>query len=158
MLINDLIGGASNVKTGANPPFQIEDFIEVYPQFGENEEGIWNVPLVVIEMHLDRANACIKKSRWHKQWKMGMCLYIAHYCTLYLQGIMDANNSVQSIAQAGTAQGIDTSISVDGVSISTDYSVMNTSTDTWTGWGSTIYGQQLMALAKLMGKGGMFTH
>lgn len=158
MLINEIVGGASNIKTGDNPPFAVKDFLEIYPQFGENDEGNWNVPSIVIEMYLDMASSSIKEARWHKQWKIGMSLYIAHFCTLYLQGIADVNGSIEGIVQAGSAQGRETSVSVGDVSISTDYSLMNTNMNTWTGWGITIYGQQLMSLGRIIGKGGMFIH
>ncbi|MHB8084050.1 DUF4054 domain-containing protein [Clostridium botulinum] len=150
--LNGLIGSAGNIKPGTNPPFTLEDFNQVYPQFKET------VPLIVLEMYLDMANNCIKESRWHKQWKYGMCLFIAHFCTLYLQGVADANGGVKGILEVGKAQGLDTSISVGDVSISTDYSITTSNIEGWNGWSLSTYGQQLIAIGKLVGKGGMYVY
>ncbi|NHL37738.1 DUF4054 domain-containing protein [Clostridium botulinum] len=150
--LNGLIGSAGNMKPGTNPPFTLEDFNHVYPQFKDI------VPLIVLEMYLDMANACIKESRWHKQWKYGMCLFIAHFCTLYLQGVADANGGVKGILEAGKAQGLDTSISVGDVSISTDYSITTNNIEGWNGWSLSTYGQLLISIGTLLGKGGMYVH
>ncbi|EPS56766.1 TPA: DUF4054 domain-containing protein [Clostridium botulinum] len=150
--LNGLIGSAGNIKPGTSPPFTLEDFNQVYPQFKET------VPLIVLEMYLDMANACIKESRWHRQWKYGMCLFIAHFCTLYLQGVADANGGVKGILEAGKAQGLDTSISVGDVSISTDYSITTSNIEGWDGWSLSTYGQQLISIGTLLGKGGMYVH
>lgn len=158
MSINEIIGGASNIKTGTNPPFTLEDFLNIYPQFGKNSEGNYNVPLGVLEMYLDIANDCIKKVRWHSKWKMGMCLYIAHFCTLYLQSMVDPNLGAKGIAEASKSQGLDTSISVGDVSVSTDYSVATTDISGYVGWGLTSFGQQFISMARLVGKGGMYIH
>ena len=155
---NGIIGDASNIRAGDNPPFTLEDFYEVYPQFGKNSDGKYNVPTVVAEMYLDMANACIKENRWHRQWKFGMCLFIAHFSTLYLQGLADANGSVEGILKAGKTQGLDTSVSVGNVSVSTDYSITTTNINGWTGWGLSSYGQQLIAIGKLLGKGCMYVY
>ncbi|AUN22251.1 hypothetical protein RSJ22_12720 [Clostridium botulinum] len=150
--LNGLIGSAGNIKPRTNPPFALDDFNQVYPQFKDT------VPLIVLEMYLDMANACIKESRWHKQWKYGMCLFIAHFSTLYLQGVADANGGVKGILEAGKAQGLDTSISVGDVSISTDYSITTNNIEGWNGWSLSTYGQQLISIGTLLGKGGMYVH
>ncbi|NFK78996.1 DUF4054 domain-containing protein [Clostridium botulinum] len=158
MVINQVLGGASNIRTSTNPKFTLDDFYEIYPQFGKDSEEKYVVPKVVTEMYLDMANSCIKESRWHKQWKYGMCLFIAHFCTLYLQGVADANGGVKGILEAGKAQGLDTSISVGDVSISTDYSITTNNIEGWNGWSLSTYGQQLISIGKLVGKGGMYVY
>ncbi|MBY6846888.1 DUF4054 domain-containing protein, partial [Clostridium botulinum] len=84
--------------------------------------------------------------------------FIAHFCTLYLQGVADANGGVKGILEAGKAQGLDTSISVGDVSISTDYSITTTNIEGWNGWSLSAYGQQLISIGTLLGKGGMYVH
>lgn len=158
MSINEIIGGASNIKTGTNPPFTLDDFFEIYPQFGKTDEGNYNVPLAVLEMYLDIADSCIKKTRWHSRWKIGMCLYIAHFCTLYLQSMADPNLGAQGIIEAGKSQGLDTSISVGDVSVSTDYSMATSNITGYTGWTLSTFGQQFISMARLVGKGGMYIH
>lgn len=153
-----IIADASNIKTGTNPPFTLENFYEVYPQFGKNSDGKYNIPEIVSEMYLNMANECIKEARWHSKWKLGMCLYIAHFCSLYLQGIANADGGVKGIVEAGKTKGLDTSISVGDVSVSTDYSITTTNINGWTGWSLTSYGQQFISIGKLVGKGGMLVY
>lgn len=152
---NNKISGASNIKTGTNPPFMLGDFYKIYPQFGANSEGDYVVPEIVTQMYLDLADASIKKARWHKSWKVGMCLFIAHFLTLYVESIGGSESGASGIIEAGKAKGLDTSMSVDGVSVSTDYSLTAGSVNGWASWKATVYGQQLAALGKLIGKGGM---
>jgi hypothetical protein len=153
-----IIGNASNVKSGTNPSFTLADFYLIYPQFGVDAEGIYVVPQVIAQMYLDLANACIKESRWHASWKIGMSLFIAHFCTLYLQGTADVDSRAAGVLKAGQAQGLQTSISVGDVSISTDYNVIANGIDGWAGWKLTSYGQQLASIGRLLGKGGMYVH
>lgn len=154
-----IIGSASNIKTGANPPFTLEDFYEVYPQFGLNPETeSYNVPQIIVQMYLDLANACIKQSRWHSSWKIGMCFFIAHFCTLYLQSVADPESGAAGVLEAGKAKGLDTSVSVGSVSVSTDYSLIANSVNGWASWQLTTYGQQLSTIGKLVGKGGMYVY
>lgn len=158
MSINEIIGGASNIKTGSNPPFLLDDFFKIYPQFGKNSEEEHNVPLLVLEMYLNMANSCIKKVRWHSRWQFGMCLYIAHFCTLYLQSIADVDAGAKGIVEASKSQGLDTSVSVGDVSVSTDYSIATNNITGYTGWSLTTFGQQFISIARLVGKGGMYIH
>ena len=104
------------------------------------------------------ANAYIKESRWHSSWKVGMSLFIAHFCTIYLQGTADPNSGAAAILKAGQTRGLETSVSVGGVSVSTDYSAIVSDIDGWAGWKSTIYGVQLATLGGMLGKGGMCVH
>nr|DAY89275.1 MAG TPA: head to tail adaptor [Caudoviricetes sp.] len=157
--MSGIIGSASNIKAGTNPPFTIEDFYSVYPQFGLNTEtNNYNIPQIIIQMYLDLANACVKESRWHNYWKVGMCFFIAHFCTLYLQGVADPNSGAAGVLEAGKAKGLDTSVSVGSVSVSTDYSLIANSVNGWASWQITTYGQQLSAIGKLVGKGGMYVY
>lgn len=158
MSVNEIIGGASNIKAGINPQFTLDNFYEVYPQFGPNKEGIYLVPQIISQMYLELANASIKEKRWHSYWKVGMCFFIAHFCTLYLQGIADPNSGAAAVLEGGKAKGLDTSISVGNVSVSTDYSAVANGIDGWASWKLTIYGQQLASIGKLLGKGGMYIY
>lgn len=150
-----IVAGASNLKHGTNPPFSLEEFYDIYPQFGKNSEGKQVIPEFMIETYMDMANNCIKESRWHKSWKVGMSLFVAHFCTLYVQSIADVENGTSGIIEAGKTKGLDTSVSVGSVSVSTDYSIMTSNISGYTGWQLTSYGQQLIQLARLYGKGGM---
>ncbi len=155
---NGIVGDASNIKTGDNPPFTLKDFYSIYPQFGPDGQGNTLIPEFVIQMYLDLANNCIKESRWHSYWKVGMGFFIAHFCTLYLEGSADSNSGAAGILEAGKAKGLDTSVSVGSVSVSTDYSTIASGIDGWAGWKLTTYGQQLATIGRLLGKGGMYVY
>ena len=100
-------------KGGENPPFTLADFLKRYPQF----ETI--LPEEIIQMYLDFAHHCIKYSRWRNGFEIGIGLFVAHFCTLYLQSFSDS--SAQAVINAGQSKGLVTSKTVDGVSVSYDY-------------------------------------
>lgn len=84
-----------------------------------------------------------------------MGLFIAHFCTLYLQTAAEPGSAAAEILAAGELRGLQASKSVGGVSISYDYNTALSGLDQWGGWTTTAYGAQFAALAKLYGKGGM---
>jgi hypothetical protein len=146
---------ASNIKTGTNPYFELSDFYSMYPQFGPNTEGEYAVPMLITQMYLDLANASIKESRWHSYWNMAMCLFIAHFCTLYVQGFADPNGGAAAILKAGQIRGLETSVGVGDVHVSTDYSIVANGIEGWAQWKTTSYGLQLAGIGSMLGKGGM---
>jgi hypothetical protein len=152
------IGNASNLKTGTNPPFTLDDFYLIYPQFGKDSNANYVVPQIIVQMYLDLANSCINETRWHSYWKVGMSFFIAHFCTLYLQGTANPESGAAGVLKAGQAQGLQSSVSVGDVSISTDYSIIASGIDGWAGWKLTSYGQQLASIGRLLGKGGMYVY
>lgn len=153
-----VIANASNIKTGENSPYSLQDFYSMYPQFGKDKNGNYIVPQDISQMYLELANASIKESRWHKSWKVGMSLFIAHFCTLYLQSTVNPDSGAAAVLKAGQAQGLQTSASVGDVSVSIDYSTIASGIDGWAGWKLTSYGQQLAALGRLYGKGNMYVY
>lgn len=153
-----VITAASNIKTGDNPTFALKDFYIQYKQFGPNDDGDFIIPEIVMQMYLNLANASIKEARWHSSWKLAMGWFIAHFLTLYVQGMADPNSGAAGVLQAGKAKGLDTSMSAGDVSVSTDYSIIANGIDGWANWMSTSYGTQLATIGKFMGKGGMCVH
>jgi hypothetical protein len=149
---------ASGIRTGDNPPYTLTDFYTAYPQFGQDTSGNYIVPEVVAQMYLDLANACIKEARWHKSWQLAMGWFIAHFLTLYLQGTANPDSGAGAVLKAGQAQGLQTSVSVGDVSVSTDYATIANSVNGWAGWKLTIYGQQLMQIGRLIGIGAMYVN
>lgn len=142
---------ASNIRTGSTSQLTVEEFLAVYPQFG-NEEA---VPDAVLAMLVDEANAAIQEARWHSLWRRAVCLHVAHNATLWLKTMADPDASASTIVHKGDSNGAMHSKSVGGVSVSYG----NTSGDSdLTGFGSlrdTIFGQQLATLAKQVGHGMM---
>ena len=149
--INDVLT-ASNILQGSSQVLTVDDFLAVYPQFG-NEE---TVPELVLQMFVDEANAAIQEARWHSLWRRAVCLYVAHNATLWLKTKANADAPASSIVHSGDSNGAMHSKSVGGVSVS--YGSTSADNDL-AGFGSlrdTIYGQQLASLARLVGHGMMY--
>lgn len=146
---------ASNIRVGDNPNYQKSDFLAVYPQFGTTSEGIDVVPLLVIQMYIDLALSSVKQARFRAAWPIAISLFIAHFCTLWLRGTADVDDSKEKIIDAGYTEGIITSSSVGDVSYSMDITSSSADLDGYANWKSTSYGIQLATLAKMYGKGGM---
>ena len=142
------ISAASNVIIGTNPAYSSSDFLAVYPKFTDL------VPGAVLTMFVNLATACLMKARWQDQWKFAMALFIAHYCTLYLQSEGNPGSTAATVAASGLAKGVLVSKSAGDVSAS-----METLVGDWASWGAwvlTSYGQQLMTQAKMIGFGIMY--
>mgnify|MGYP001476117223 CR=1 FL=1 len=151
-----IIDDAGNIKNGTNPPYTLEDFYLIYPQFGAATDLSYIVPQIIAQMYLDMADACVKEIRWHNLWKVGMALFIAHFCTLYVRSIADPDSGATGILKAGQLVGLETSVSVGDVSVSTDYSLLVANINGWVQWKSTTFGIQFAGMGKLLGKGGMY--
>jgi hypothetical protein len=156
--MSTLIGDASNLSLGSNPPYILSDFYTMYPQFNKDTNGKQTVPEVVIQMYINLATTCIKQDKWFEAWEIAMGWFIAHFCTLYAQSIADPGSTAATILQAGQTRGLDTSISAGGVSASTDYNIIAQDLDGWANWKSTIYGTQLASMAKLIGMGNSYIY
>lgn len=154
-------GSGSNLRTGANPPYAVSDFLAFYPQFGNNAQGVPVVPTTVVQAFLTLANASLQQMRWKSLWTAAMGWYIAHFCTLYLQSMADPNGGAAAVFEAGRAQGVIMSQSVGDVSVSYDPNLAGRDQPSMAGWGAfhlTVYGQQLITSGRLMGKGGMYVY
>lgn len=146
------LAAASGLLLGENPPYALDNFKKVYPQFfGEGK-----VPEEVLQIFINLANASIMEKRWHEAWAMGMGWFVAHFSTLYLQGTADPNSSAGQVIAAGNARGLQTSKSVGDVSVSYDYSSVANDLDGWAAWKLTVYGTQLATYAKMISRGGMY--
>ena len=153
-----IIAGASNIRTGDNPPYTSEDFLNAYPQFGKKDEVTRQpiIPTVVLNAWIKMANASISKARYHDAWELCMGLFIAHFLTLYLQTMASPNDPVGKIINSGLAKGMVASKSASDLSISYDFSII--SGQEFAGWGTyklTAFGQQFITLARMYSMGGM---
>lgn len=144
-----VVAEAANIKGGSDSKVEIDEFLQLYPQFC-NE----SFPKQVIELMLDNANASIRKPKWHEQWKLGVCLHTAHYLTMWAKTFADPyDTTLSAITHKGDSNGALSSKSVGGVSVS--YGSTSADGDL-AGYGSlrdTIYGQQLASMARMIGKG-----
>ena len=144
---------ASNIRVdnGVSGEVTAETFLAMYPQFDEP-----TVPFVFLDMILSRANESIQEARWHKYKTLAVCLFAAHYCTLYLksavpEGVMDP----ATIAGKGESKGTMTSKSVGSVSVSFGSAEGASDLAGYGSWKDTVYGQQLASMARLFGAGMM---
>ena len=147
-----LINTASNLKRNENPPFYLEDFYAIYPQF----QGLDELPDMIVQMYIDFANEVVNIERWGKQWKLGMCLFVAHFCSVYLMSFVENNSEAAAVIAAGQSKGLISSKSVGDVSVSYDFSLAMQNVDTWGQFNLTLFGNQFVSIAKLNSKGGMW--
>lgn len=150
------IADASNVIQSTNPSYTVNDFITLYPQFGPDTNGNYIVPEIILQMYIDLASACVNATRYRSYWKLCMGFFVAHFTLLWLQGTVSPGSPAGAALEAGKAQGLATSESVDGVSVGTDYSIIASSLSGWAAFNLTVYGQQFATIGKLVGKAGMF--
>jgi hypothetical protein len=156
-----MFGSGSNILTGTNPAYATTDFLAFYPQFGNNSEGVPVVPTTVLQAFVTLATNTLNQARWQSMWAMAIGWYVAHFCTLYLQSVADPNGGAAAVFEAGRAQGVITSKTVGDVSVSYDPNLAGRDTPTMAGWGAfhlTVYGQQLITMGRLVGKGGMYIY
>nr|DAO88093.1 MAG TPA: head to tail adaptor [Caudoviricetes sp.] len=156
MSVFGIIANASNIRHGDNPEYTKEDFLAMYPQFGAADDaGNPQIPDVVMDAWLKMAQAAISKARYGDMWDMAMGFFVAHWLTLYLQTAADADAPVGKIISAGLAKGLQTSKSAGDLSVSYDFSIVADDFDGWGTYKYTMFGQQLITLAKMVSMGGM---
>jgi hypothetical protein len=153
--VQGIIAGAANIREGANPPFTVDDFRAMYPMFWADDVKPL-LPDAVIEMYVGFAYAIVNIARYHEAWKVCICLVVAHFLILYLRTLALVDDpTAQDVIKAGETRGLVASKSVDGVSVSYDYSTAISDLDGWAAWKTTEYGIQFLTLAKVYNLGGM---
>lgn len=148
---------ASNIRGGDNPAFTIDDFLGMYPQFGAplGDEAEPVIPTAVLQTYIDMALIVVQQARFRAMWKVAICNYIAHYCTLWLQTSCAPEDGADAIAQAAEVTGIITSETVDGISYSVDTSVFTEDLKGYAAFKTTLFGIQFATMAQTVSKGGM---
>ncbi len=149
-MYHPLTAQASNIKTQENPLYTLNDFLTFYPQFA----GL--LPDVVLNSFLELGQACVSKQRFGKMWQLAIGLFIAHFCTLYLQNVAEPGTEAADVVNAAQAVGVVTSESADGVSYSMDTSMLSQDLAGWAALKLTSFGSQFATIAKLVGKGGIY--
>ncbi len=149
-MYHPLTAQASNIKTQENPLYTLNDFLTFYPQFA----GL--LPDVVLNSFLELGQACVSKQRFGKMWQLAIGLFIAHFCTLYLQNVAEPGTEAADVVNAAQAAGVVTSESADGVSYSMDTSMLSQDLAGWAAFKLTAFGSQFATIAKLVGKGGIY--
>lgn len=146
--------------TKNNPPYTMDMFFEDYPFFkaGDKIPGCdrVEVPDDFIQMHIDYANDIVRQNLYGSSWRYICGLVVAHLLIMYLKTAVPIGSNPDRIVTAGSPTGLATSKSVDGVSISYDYSYLGVNANKYGAWGLTLYGIQFMTFARAMNKGGAY--
>lgn len=148
-----IIAKAANVHGSFhNPAYTVSDFRTAFPQFTQQIVSDDSVA-----EYITLCNSIISYEMYGDQWKRCMSLAIAHFVTMDLMTRdASATPTVAGIVSAAKgAIGMLTSKSVGDVSASYSTEYLSSLTS-WGTWNLTIFGQQFAALAKLMGKAGMY--
>ena len=156
----EAFNGVSNTILTDNPQFTKDDFtsiFHVFPISDTFDPENPSIPTPFFELVLVMADKAIKYDRYKGQWKYLMCLYLAHYFTLFLQ-TQKGDADAQSALQGALPTGVATSKSVDGLSISYDLMGMTDDLQGYGTWKLTAYGQQLVTLTKIYGHAGMWVN
>lgn len=147
--VNNVEAIASNVRGGIDSAYDAAEFLTVYPQFGE-------LPTAVIEMYVNMAKESILESRWFSKHKIALGLYIAHYLTMWSETSSATPLTAAELASKGESKGSVMSKSMDGLSVSYGQSAGENDLTGWGTWKNTLFGQQLVTMARSVGRGGMY--
>lgn len=156
-IMMELFRNASNVILTDNPEFTLCDFTSVFPIFVIADSTDESIPIEVFNLFYNMANSSLKYDRYKSVWKYCMCLYIAHYLTLYLQ-TQNGDAGSQAALAGALPRGVASSKSVDGLSISYDFMGAAEDLAGYGTWKYTIYGQQLATITKSYGHAGMWVN
>jgi hypothetical protein len=144
-----IVSQASNIKKEEHPEYTKESFLLLYPQF----RGV--IPDAALDMYVDLGLSCVNYKRFNRMWKAAIGLFIAHFCTLYLQSMQPEGTDASQVLASASSAGMVTSESADGVSYSRDGSALN-DLNGWAAFKMTTFGVQFATMAKLAGRGGMY--
>jgi hypothetical protein len=117
--------------------------------------AIWNapiIPFVVLAAYVNLASASLVQARWVEQWTFAVCLYVAHFASLYAKSDGKANATASQAAAQALSTGINVAKSAGDVSVT--FQPVG-GLERWGQWNLTTYGQQLATMAKLIGAGPM---
>lgn len=122
------------------------DFRQSLPEFTSTID----YPSAQVQFYLTLGIKMLPADRWGDCLDQGLTLYIAHYLVLYARAKMAS--SLAGAAGVGRVVGLETSKSVDKVSVSSD--VASVSLADAGHWNQTTYGIQFFQLAMMFGAGG----
>lgn len=108
------------------------------------------VPLAIIQVFINLANASLMSSRWRDTWIVAMGWYIAHMLTMYLRSEGTGAVTAAQVAQSGIERGLITSKSAGDVSGGIQHL---DGLAGWAAWTETTYGTQLATIARVIGAG-----
>jgi uncharacterized protein DUF4054 len=115
------------------------------------------IPQPVLQTFITLASACLSQPRWLDMWMFGMHLFVAHYCTLYLQSEGNPGTTAGQVAQSGLQTGVTIAKSAGDVSVSKQQ-IVERHLEQFGSWLLTQYGQQLAQMASSVGSGMMLIY
>jgi len=161
-MVTQIKADASSIIQGTNDAYTSADFLAIFPQFGVTKTvGTTTTTIIpddVMDLYIAMATASIIQLRWKSKWSYAMALYVAHFCTLYLQTQTSPNSTAAQVVNTAETKFPKQSKGVGDVSVSYDTSSMLNDLPEWAMWKSTTYGMQLATLAKALpsAKAGMY--
>jgi len=161
-MVENIKADAANVISGTNPSYASTDFLAIFPQFGiTTTSGTTTTTVIpddVLDLYISMATASLIELRWKSKWSYAMALYVAHFCTLYLQTQAGPNKTAAQVVGTAEAKFPKQSKGVGDVSVSYDTSSISGDLPGWAMWKSTTYGMQLATLARALptAKAGMY--
>jgi len=141
---------AGNIPQQDNPPFTRADFFSFYPQFNGNINN------AIVDQFIEMATNSVLEVRWHSNWKYGMCLFIAHFSSLYMRSLGGPDPTASAVMDAARTRGLVTSEAAGDLSIGYDNSLIAGDLKGWANWKSTSFGVQFATMARMLGKAGMY--
>lgn len=123
------------------------DFRQAFPVFADKDV----YPTAQFNFWLNFSKKMLNECRWADLYDEGQMLFVAHYLVLYAREAEATSNG--DSANAGQVQGVETSKSVDKVSMSFDVSKITL--DDAGHWNMTTYGIQFYQLLRMVGMGGV---
>lgn len=114
------------------------------------------LPENMLQLFVNQANTSILPSRWSDMWELAAGLYVAHFAALYLKTYNPGQSSANQTVMSATPTGLVSSAKMGDTSLNFDNTAITEGTKEWGAWNSTVYGQQLVTYARLIGMGGMY--
>ena len=123
----------------------IATFRQSFPEFADATR----YPDSLVTFWLDVVTRMLKPDRWADMLDIGLSLALAHHLVLAVRD----QNTAQAGKVPGTVLGMQTSKSVDTVSVSYDVSAVTNEGGGF--WNMTSYGVRFLGMARLFGAGGV---
>lgn len=114
------------------------------------------LPENMLQIFINQANTSVLPSRWSDMWELAAGLYVAHFASLYLKTYNPGQSSANQTVMSATPTGLVSSAKMGDTSLNFDNTAITEGTKEWGAWNSTVYGQQLVTYARLIGMGGMY--
>lgn len=123
----------------------IATFRQSFPEFTDTTR----YPDSLVTFWLDVVTRMLNPDRWADMLDIGLSLALAHHLVLAVRD----QNTAQAGKVPGTVLGMQTSKSVDTVSVSYDVSAVTNEGGGF--WNMTSYGVRFLGMARLFGAGGV---